>query len=267
MKYRILSAFGLFVAAIFVFSACSKSDIEKANDAYDWSKVQPKILGFTGPMEGAASGLAPLTYSVDGRGGSTYTFETIGHGATIVIDEQYASVAYVTWDQSGVAVNASITVYETTHAGLTSDKDTIDVVLAPFCPKSLADFVGAWTGTETGDTELDPLNVTFIAGTGDQIIGEAIGGIPVFLSAVFTGWGEVFQAGHGNEGDILINLNLLTGAVTIPDLYWGQTLPGPYDYNQAGGGTWSGCGSHTMSFDFGIDASMWRISHIEITKQ
>lgn len=266
MKYRILSTFGLFVAAIFIFSACTKSDINKANDDYDWSKVQPKIFGFSGPSSGAASGLAPLTYKVNPRGGSSYTFEVIDHGATIVIDEEWPQIAYVTWDQSGVAVDCQITVYETTSAGLVSEKDTIDVSLGPFCPKVAGDFVGSWTGTETGDSEVAPLNVTFVAGTGDQVIGEAIAGIPVFLSTVFTGWGEVFQDGFGNEGDITININLLTGAVTLPMEYWGQTLPGPWNYDVHGGGSWSGCGSHTMSFNVLMDASGWNESQVEITK-
>ncbi len=267
MKYKILSAFGLIMATALIFSACTKSEIEKANDAYDWSKVQPMIFSFSGPTTGAASGLAAVKYSVAPRGGSTYTFETSGHGSTIEIDEDWPHIAWVTWDQSSVDVDAMITVYETTAAGLSSDKDTLNVALGAFCPKDFTDFVGTWVGTETGHSEIDPFTVTFVAGEGNTLVAEATAGTPAFLSKVFLGWGETFQAGHGNEGDINLEIDLLTGAVTIPNEYWGQTLPGPYDYRVHGGGSWSGCGSFTMEFDVFMDDSGWRSSHVVITKQ
>lgn len=268
MKNKALSLLGIFVAFLFLFSACGETEIEKAQNSYDWSNVQPKIFDFSGPTLVSASGQAASIYSVAGRGGSSYEFATIGWGADIMIDEKNNFKAHVTWNQASADTVAFITVVETTHAGLKSDTDTIKVTLTAFCPMTIDDFVSAsWTGTETGDSEVDPLNVTFVKGTGNVIIAKASGGIPAFLSKVFTGWGEVFQPGFGNEGDIKLQIDLLTGVITIPLEYWGQTLPGPYDYDQNGSGFWSGCGAaSTLSFDMLMDASGWRSSHIELAQ-
>ena len=268
MKNKTLSLFGILVAFLFLFSACEETEIEKANEDYNFDNVIPMIFDFTGPTLLPASGLGFVEYSCLHRGGSTYAFTTEGHTATINIKEGHPNIAEVTWDQSAVNVAAKIFVVETTAGGKTSDPDTIDVALTPFCAMTISDFVGTWTGTETGSCE-NAITVTFEAGTAENtIVARATSGIPAFLGCVFTGWGEVFQAGFGNEGDIILTLGLTDGSVTINLEYWGQTLPGPYDYDQNGSGTWSGCGAApTMSFDMLMDASGWRSSHLELTKQ
>ncbi len=255
MKYRLLNIFGLFIVAAFLFSACTDSDIKKSQDSYDWSSVQPKILNFSGPTLVSASGQASSLYSVAGRGGSTYEFVADGWTADIQIDEEFNFKAYVTWHQASEDVTALFIVTETTHAGVKSDPDTIVVTLEAFCPMTIDDFVASsWTGTETGDSEVDPLTVTFEKGAGNVIIAKASGGIPAFLSQVFTGWGESFQAGYGNEGDILLFIGLLDGSVSGTGEYWGQTLPGPYDYWQVVGGNWNGCGAAPhLSVSYGLD--------------
>ena len=89
MKYRIVSIFGLFVASAFLFSACTKSDIEKSQESYDWSKVQPMIIDFAGPTLVSASGQVASNYSVAGRGGSTYEFTAHNWSANIEIDPEF----------------------------------------------------------------------------------------------------------------------------------------------------------------------------------
>ena len=257
MKYRILSIFGLFVAGAFLFSACTKSDIVKSQESYDWSKVQPKIMNFAGPSLVSASGQVASNYSVAGRGGSSYEFTAHNWGADIVVDPTFNFKVSITWNQASADTMALLTVVETTHAGVKSDPDTLEVTLDAFCPMTIDDFVSAsWTGTETGDSVIDPFTVSFEKGTGDVIIAKASGGIPAFLSQVFTGWGESFQAGFGNEGDIHLTIGALDGSISGTGVYWGQTLPGPYDYWQVVGGNWNGCGaSPHMSISYGLDWS------------
>lgn len=266
MKNRFLGILGIFVAFIFLLSSCGLTDIEQAAEDYNYNKIIPMIFDFTGPTTVSASGLAASTYSVAGRGGSTYTFTPVGYGATIV-EGDYPFIVDVTWNQSSVDTSALLLVTETTMGGLTSAADTLEITLKKFCPMDLADFLGTWSGTEEGDCDNDPITVTFVAGSAaNTIVAEATAGIPAFLGCVFTGWTEVFQAGFGNEGDIILTIGLLDGTIDINQEYMGQTLPGPYDYDQNGSGTWSGCGaSPTMTFDFGLDASMWRSSTLTLT--
>ena len=268
MKNKILASISFLVVIAFMFSACEKPPIEKANEDYNFDNIVPKIFNFTGPTTLSASGLGYVEYSCLYRGGSTYSFTAEGHAATITIKEGCPNVAKVTWDQSDVDVTAKLFVVETTAGGKTSAPDTLEITLNKFCPMTIADFVGTWTGQETGDCS-NAITVTFEAGTeANTIVARATSGIPAFLGCIFTGWGEVFQPGFGNEGDIILTIGLTDGTVTINLEYWGQTLPGPWDYQQNGGGTWSGCGAApTMSFDMLMDASGWKSSHLELTKQ
>ncbi len=269
---------GMIVIASLLIVGCTKSDIEKSRDAYDWSKIQPKILGFTGPAQVSASGLSASTYEVAHRGGSTYQWSVYGYGAKIKQDSIFPNIAYITWDQSSVDTVGYVVVQETTFSGVTSQPDTMKTVLKRFCPYSIDDFVGTWKGSENGDSEVDDLTVTIVhdPADGDNVLrvkhvanGDAFN--PPFLSQVYAGWGEAFQAGHGNEGDVLLHMGLLDGSIYIAHDYWGQTLPGPYDYWTGGSGTWSGC-TNSMSIDFFMYWSQDfskpnRQSHLELTKE
>jgi hypothetical protein len=243
------------IAVLLVVVSCEKNPIEKANEDYDYSKVIPELTGISGPSATAASGLEAVTYSVQGRGGSTFTWAIVDWTGTIVNDDENYS-ADITFDQSSVDATCYVTCFETTAGGINSEMDTIEVSLGAFCPMDLADFAGTWVGSETGDSEVDPLTVT-ITVEGDQLkVATLGGGTPGFLSAVFLGWGETFQDGFGNEGEIYLDVNLLSGSVSVPKVYWGQTLPGPYDYWQTGdGGTWAACGDFTMTIHYGLDWS------------
>jgi hypothetical protein len=267
MKKRIFGILGILVAFVFLLSSCGLTEVEQSQEDYNYNKIIPKIMDFSGPTTVSASGLAVSEYSVLYRGGSTYTFTAVGYGATIETGEM-PNHANVTWNQSSVDTSAILIAVETTQGGVVSDPDTLEITLNKFCPLTINDFLGDWTGTEAGDCDNDPFTVTFVAGAEENtIVAEATAGIPAFLACVFIGWTEVFQAGFGNEGDIILTIGLLDGTVTINQEYMGQTLPGPYDYDQNGSGTWSGCGAApTMTFDFGLDASMWRKSTMTLTK-
>lgn len=248
MKNKLFKYISFFAALVIILSACEKSDIDKANEAYDFSKVIPEVLGVSGPAN--ATQTFSESYSVNYfRGGSTWSWSATG--ATVSSTSADGHDAEILFTSAGEAV---ITVTETTMGGLTSEPFDYPVEVAEFCPMSRDDFLGTWVGAETGDSEVDPLTVTFIAGdAADEIKVEATAGTPAFMSEVFLGWGETFQAGFGLEGDIVITINE-NGSLSMGLDYWGQTLPGPWDYWYFGSGLWSGCGAApSMDFDFNLD--------------
>lgn len=349
MKNRLFRYISLLtvIAMVFVVS-CEKTDIQKANEEYDFDKIVPKVQGVSGPATviQSLSGSYSVNYF---RGGSTWTwqvtngtitstsedtrkidvlFPDLGEAVVTVTETTLGGItsdpmsrtinvvlpvvtmvgpadvvqtftytysvnyerAGSTWSWS--ATNATIvdvsedtrevevlftdsgeamlTVTETMSTGVSSLPLEFDITVGEFCPMTRDDFLGTWRGTETGSSDGD-LTVTFIAGAEDnEIVVEAIDGIPAFLGGVFTGWGETFQPGFGAEGDITIVVNE-NGSLSIGWDYWGQTLPGPYDYWYHGSGLWSGCGAApTMEFTFNMDwngdGSTARSNTVELTK-
>ncbi len=266
MKNRVFKYISFFLALGLIVSACEKTDIQKANEAYDFNSIVPVVQGVVGPT--SVSQTFSETYSVNYfRGGSTWSWEVTG--ATITATSDDTRSVTVSFPDDGTAVLA---VTETTEGGKTSETFTYDdITVNPFCPMSRDDFLGTWSGQETGDSEGD-ISVTFIAGAGaNEIVVEATDGTPGILSKVFTGWGETFQPGFGPEGDITLVVNE-NGSIAIGHVYWGQTLPGPYDYWYHGSGNWDGCGAApSMSFDFNLDwagdGGSNRSSSVAMTKQ
>lgn len=247
MKNKVFKYILFFAAIALIMSACEKTDIQKANEAYDFSKIIPAVQGVNGPA--SATQTFSESYAVNYfRGGSSWSWSA--SGATITSTSDDTREIEVLFTDAGEAV---ITVTETTMGGVTSEPFEYPVTVAEFCPMTRDDFLGTWTGTETGDADSD-LTVTFVAGDEDnEIVAEATGGIPAFLGGIFTGWGETFQPGFGPEGDITIIVNE-NGSLSIPFTYWGQTLPGPWDYWYFGSGLWSGCGAApSMEFDISLD--------------
>ncbi len=287
MKNKILGLLGFIAVVAFLVSSCVKSPVEKSRESYDWNSIVPKILYFHGPTEVAASGLAAVTYEVPSRGGSTYEWKAEGYGATIVPRDNYPNIADVTWDQSSVDTSALLIVTETTHGGQTAS-DTLAVTLKKFCPWNISDFVGTWKGMEqifrekTGAIVKDSLDITLeITADPNNENGLVIksiedpnaeGGkyLPQILAPIYGGWGERFQEGNPDEGNVYLTMGLLDGSITVKDAHWGQTLPGPYDYWCDGGGAWSGCTS-SMKFTFNMywaeDKSDGYGSIITVTKQ
>ena len=262
MKNKIFKYIPLFLASFLIFSACEKTDIQKANDDFDFNKIVPEVQGIMGPTD--VSQTFTETYSPNYyRGGSTWSWSVTG--ATIASVSEDTHEVDVSFTDVGVAV---VTVTETTMGGITSEPYSSDsITIAAFCPMTRDDFLGVWTGTEEGKTSGD-LTVTFVAGAGaDEIVLEAVDGIPIILGGVFTGWGEVFQPGFGLEGDIILIVNA-NGTISISLDWWGQTLPGPYDYDYTGEGTWSGCGdAPSMNFTVHMGLYSGYINTVNLTKQ
>lgn len=248
MKNKIFRYISFFAALIMILGACQKTDIQKANDDYDFDKVIPVVLGISGPTNATQTFSESYSPSYF-RGGSTFSW-SVSAGATITSTSADTRDIDVLFTEAG---EVDITCTETTLGGVTSEPYTETITVAEFCPMSRDDFLGTWVGTESGKTSGD-LTVTFIAGAADdEIIVEATAGIPAFMGGVFTGWGESFQAGFGDEGDIVIQVNA-NGSLGKNVRYWGQTLPGPWDYWTFNEGLWSGCGAApTMDFDFALD--------------
>lgn len=263
----------ILAALLLVLPGCQDTKWDLAED-YDFSAIDPVVRGLTGPAEFAASGLAPARYKVNARTGSTYAWTVTGANVeSITTVEGYPGWADVLYSQSGVDVaGVTVSVTETTSGGKTSESVSMTTNLKAFCPKELADFAGTWVGTETGDSNVDPLTVT-VRVEGDQLVVEGLGGgIPGFCSAVFEGWGESFQDGFGTVGEVYLDVDLFTGTVSVPFQYWGQTLPGPYDYWQLGdGGTWEACGEFVMSVNFAFnwyeENTVYASSDVVLVKQ
>ncbi|MCD4678954.1 MAG: hypothetical protein K8S00_01075 [Bacteroidales bacterium] len=269
---KIFYLLGSLLLVLMVFSACKKSPVQIANDDYDYNSIKPVIFDIDGPSGTAASGLAAVTYMVTPRGGSTYKWEVVGHGATITPGNP-SYTAEILFNQSDVDVTAQVKVTETTQGGITSEPISMDVALAKFKPMDFNEFVGQWVGTETDGGGVDhPVDVTV---TGDETSGTitfpCIAGTPTMMGPLFEGWGELFQPGIGNEGNVIVNIDLLTGGVTISCQYMGQTLPGPWDYWFAGAGTWEGF-NKSMTFSYGLQwddacGDDYNYSTMVITKQ
>ena len=143
-------------------------------------------------------------------------------------------------------VTATIKVVETTQGGKVSEPVTYTVALKKFKAMAIGEFLGTWTGTEKGL----PITLTAVAGGASSIKLMPTNGIPALMGPLFIGWGEAFQPGAAlaPNGAITVDLNLNTGGVSIKH-YWGQTLPGPYDYWISGTGLWSGV-DRSMTIDY-----------------
>lgn len=230
MKKNIFYSLGVLLAFALVFTSCDKED------DYDFDNYTPVLVGgVSGPASGFASGLAPLTYSVVYRGGSTYAWSVSGIGATIEHGD-FTSVALITFDQSDVDADVTVSVTETTKGGVSSETATYEVSLMKFKAMAIEEFLGSWTGTENGEA----ITLTAVAGPdASSITFMPTDGLPAIQAPIFVGWGESFQPGYEPNGAITLDLDLNTGDISFAH-YWGQTLPGPYDYWISGSGLWSG---------------------------
>jgi hypothetical protein len=228
-------------------SGCNK---DKKDD--DPKEIIPVVLDFRGPQDVAASGLEVLEYKVAFRAGSKYEFTPVGWPADVTVpDTAYPNVVMVRWYQSSVDTAAWLVCVETSATGNVSEPDSLPVKLRKFCPWTLEDFVGTWKGTETGDSdtsltvniEIDTLHSGNVLRVKAAYQPNDSGGVyePPFLKQVFQAWGERFVPEKGNEGDVLLYVNLTRGTILIENDYQGKTLPGENYYWTGGKGTWCGC--------------------------
>ena len=94
------------------------------------------------------------------------------------------------------------------------------------------------------------------------------------FSPIYVGWGEYFVADYGNNGNIIVTMNMTTGAVTIETQDWGVTNWGEgedpvYHYNIKGKGYWDGRDMTIhLDYDFlGATLGVWYSWNVVLTKQ
>lgn len=241
----------MLLAVVSMFNSCTTPPIEAAQEAYDYNAIIPEVLG---GISGTAVAFqtTSATYSVGYfRGGSTWNWSA--EGATVVSVSEDTRSATVEFPNAG---SAKIMVTETTMGGVTSEPATLDVTVNAFCPWTADDFVGTWTGTE--DIGNGPEDITVTISKVDETtiaIETDADGYPGLLQSVYKGWGETFQPGFGLEGAIHVTVGTGDGTLSLnTGEYWGQTLPGPYDYWYVGSGNWDGCTSSiSLSFEMHWD--------------
>lgn len=214
MKIKVLNILSvMLIGILFVFSACEEKD------DYDFSAIEPIIASITGPDEVAAHGLLtelPIRYHVPHRGGSSFAWEVIGHGATIVIDEKFSSIADITFAQSSDTTAATISVVETTMGGIESPAFLREILLTPFCPIDMDALAGEWVGTSGAND-----SILFATPTGNlnELIIKGLAGFVVFS------WGETWTVGDGScvllfkcAGLVVIEHQKI-GETDFPDTY------------------------------------------------
>jgi len=156
MRKYIKLLYSLFlIAALFVLNAC-----EEENN-YDYAGYKPKVFGLAGPAEFYSVKGLKFTYSVSPRGGSSFTWEVIEGSSIISVapnENSYKATVTVNAETS-VPVVAKVTVFETTSAGVSSEKDTIDIKIGPYVYVNLDDFTGNYTETD-GDGQSCPIKIS-----------------------------------------------------------------------------------------------------------
>lgn len=149
-----------------------------------------------------------------------------------------------------------------TPDGFASETFTIDVFVSAFCDfdgptwhnKVASGSDGCWGLSFGGSvpTVLDGTTLTF---------GADGNGNPTAFNNLFAGWGETFQPGFGNEGDVIAVMGDDGITFTIEPQYMGQTLPGPYDYWFRAEGVFDQCTNtiKLVTWDFSYDdfGSAW----------
>jgi hypothetical protein len=216
MKNTIILKLSLFIMAAYLFSTCGKLPVEESQDAYDATKVIPKVLGTQGTNLALQTKkyLYNVTYF---RAGSTWNWSvTDAEIDSTSPDKRTVRVVFSTLPANDTAL---VKVSETTSGGTTSDVYVIKVKVNPFCPliNGLADLVGSWSGD---DGYYPSVMTTTTDGTLLQATDMGVGFIEGF-------WGETVTT----HGTLNISIND-DGTVTIPRQYAFTTLydGSNYDY-------------------------------------
>jgi hypothetical protein len=234
MKNNIILRMTFLTVAVLLFTTCTKTYMEKAQDGYSASKVVPVVLSASGPTS------VLQTFSFDykityERAGSKWNWTaTDATIVTVSADTKTATIAFNTKPASG---KAQIKVTETTSGGTTSAEKVFDVTVNPFCPLPIAGFVGSWAGTDGFGTasHLRQSQVVTSAPSGSSIKVRGLN-----FDWISAKWGETITAG----GTINMTINP-NGTTVIPDQYCFTTDydGSPYEYWITGTGVWGNCGS------------------------
>jgi hypothetical protein len=250
MKNNIILRMSFLTVAALLFTTCTKTYMEKAQDGYSASKVIPVVISTSGP----ASVLQTFTYDYKvtyDRAGSTWSWtSTDATVQTLSKDTKTATLLFGTIPAGG---KATIKVVETTSGGVASPEKQILVTVNPFCPLPIAGFVGTWTGNDGQGKYTYPGTITATL-SGSKIL---LDGLNVGFMNDF--WAENIIAG----GTCLATINN-NGTVDIPEQFFCDT-----DYSTGykikGSGTWGNCGAKpilTINYDiYYPDSKYWIASH------
>lgn len=121
---------------------------------------------------------------------------------------------------------------------MSSEVESLSVSLHKFKPRTIDEFIGTWS-TNDGDNEYS----VEIEKTGEsELTIKAFEKGGSLYSAIFAptyiGWDEPIVAGHGNDGSIVLDVDLTTGVVTLQYQKMGLTTWGTYWYEADG--VWDG---------------------------
>ncbi|HOF20379.1 MAG TPA: hypothetical protein PLO24_03935 [Bacteroidales bacterium] len=230
MKNKILIRLFSLMAIISVMAACEKSPIEKAQDAYDATKVVPVVLGF---KKGPVKVLQTFSYEYEVsyyRAGSTWSWSAVD--ATISSVTPDTRGVNVLFDKLPASGKAQIKVVETTSGGVKSPEKVIEVTVSPFCPLPVSGFVGTWTGKDVADDFEYSVTVTASLSDG-KILLEGFG-TDIIEEEAF--WNEAVVEG----GTCLVTINP-DGTLVIPEQFFLDTDE-TEGYKIKGEGTWDNCG-------------------------
>jgi hypothetical protein len=208
--------------------------------------VSPFVISVSGPSVVVASGAWVATYSTAHDAGATYAWSVVGHTATLV--DNADGTATVTWDLSATDIADVGVRCVKTYVGLESVADTATTDLVGYLAKTRDDFAVALEGEEFDGTDSKGwTNFTATAGTEADELIFPVGNdsIPALFIDILTGWGELFVPGYGNDGDIIVTMDMATGEATIEEQDWGVTDWGlgedpVYHYGIKGTGYWDG---------------------------
>lgn len=221
MKIKSINILSLImIGFVILLGSCEEKD------DYNFDGIDPIIFSITGPGTVAAHGLTdfPYRYHVPHRGGSTFNWSVttlLGASATIVLDDEYPSIAYITFDQSSVEDVATISVTETTMGGKTSPVLTTDVTLTPFCPEDMEPWAGTWVSDNGLDH--DELEVTVPPQTLNTLVIDGLLGWLVEIS-----WAETWDPTQGGVGKTRIEFDC-GNVIIVPEQLLGTTFEwGPY---------------------------------------
>ncbi len=209
------------IASSALFYSCSE-------DEYDFNSIEPVILNVTGPAQVAGHGVAtsPYTYRVPPRGGSTFawTLDPTKWGGTITVDPNRQYIAKIVFNQSDTDTIAKIRVVETTLGGKVSPVKEYTVVIKPFCPFDIDNFIGMYECDEPGYAVY---NVEFTAVNDSIIIADNF-------------WDSGWDVQYKFHKD-------LSETVTI--IPWSWTTGSGVLYEVTGSGKYNGCdGSFVVNY-------------------
>jgi len=215
MKIKSLNFLGLVLLGLMiVFSSCEEKE------EYDFNAIEPIVNAISGPDMVAAHGVTefPYRYTVPHRGGSTFawTVTSPAGNSVIVKDNEYESIAFITFPQSSDTSYAVITVVETTMGGISSPPASRNIVLTPFCPYDMNALAGNWVGSAPSNDEV------LVASTTGELNELVVRGLAGFVNFA---WGENWTEGDGSAllefscGDLIDIKPQWIGDSDFPDVY------------------------------------------------